>query len=231
MHKLRSSTLAMLGTVGLVLGVAVGAGAAPAYRTCAAVNVDYPTGVASTQAAAALATGFQRPTVNRKLYNRLVAARPALDRPKNGIACEVRQPVTPPSAVQGLSGSATSHTEARLQWSAPGNMGNGNITGYTVAGGGAASVVGTSAFLTGLTASTTYTFSVVAVNQAGAGTPATVTVTTQAPPVAPTPAPAAVRYANCDAARAAGVTPIRRPSPLYDANRHLDRDGDGDACE
>ena len=38
-------------------------------------------------------------------------------------------------------------------------------------------------------------------------------------------------FANCTAARAAGVTPIRRGTPLYAANRKLDRDGDGIACE
>ncbi len=43
----------------------------------------------------------------------------------------------------------------------------------------------------------------------------------------------AVRYANCTAARAAGVTPIRKATDptLYAANRHMDRDGDGVACE
>lgn len=42
-----------------------------------------------------------------------------------------------------------------------------------------------------------------------------------------------VRYANCTAARAAGVTPIRRATDptLYAVNRHMDRDGDGVACE
>jgi len=38
-------------------------------------------------------------------------------------------------------------------------------------------------------------------------------------------------YRTCADARAAGVTPIRTGTPLYDANRHLDRDGDGVACE
>ena len=38
-------------------------------------------------------------------------------------------------------------------------------------------------------------------------------------------------FANCTAARAAGVTPILRGTPLYNANRKLDRDGDGIACE
>lgn len=38
-----------------------------------------------------------------------------------------------------------------------------------------------------------------------------------------------VYYRNCTEARAAGVTPIRRGEPGY--GRHLDRDGDGVACE
>jgi hypothetical protein len=38
-------------------------------------------------------------------------------------------------------------------------------------------------------------------------------------------------FANCTEARAAGVTPILRGTPLYDKNRKLDRDGDGVACE
>ncbi|MFE4858780.1 excalibur calcium-binding domain-containing protein [Streptomyces sp. NPDC056670] len=38
-----------------------------------------------------------------------------------------------------------------------------------------------------------------------------------------------VYYKNCTAARAAGVTPLHRGDPGYDS--HLDRDGDGIACE
>lgn len=36
-------------------------------------------------------------------------------------------------------------------------------------------------------------------------------------------------YPNCASARADGVTPIHRGDPGY--GRHLDRDGDGIACE
>ncbi|WP_327137058.1 excalibur calcium-binding domain-containing protein, partial [Nocardiopsis sp. RV163] len=36
-------------------------------------------------------------------------------------------------------------------------------------------------------------------------------------------------YENCDAARAAGAAPVRRGDPGYGS--HLDRDGDGVACE
>ncbi|MFC6663000.1 excalibur calcium-binding domain-containing protein [Deinococcus multiflagellatus] len=49
-------------------------------------------------------------------------------------------------------------------------------------------------------------------------------VATPAP--APQPAP---YYRSCAAARAAGVTPLRLGQPGY--GRHLDRDGDGVACE
>ena len=51
---------------------------------------------------------------------------------------------------------------------------------------------------------------------------------------APTPAPVKVpatpaTYRSCAAARAAGVTPLRRGQPGY--SPALDRDGDGVACE
>ena len=47
------------------------------------------------------------------------------------------------------------------------------------------------------------------------------------------PSGTAPYFANCTEAREAGVTPIRRDEnpDLYEANRHMDRDGDGDACE
>jgi hypothetical protein len=53
-----------------------------------------------------------------------------------------------------------------------------------------------------------------------------------APAPAPRPAPAPVSgvvYANCTAARAAGVTPLHRGEPGYSTK--LDRDHDGIACE
>lgn len=48
-----------------------------------------------------------------------------------------------------------------------------------------------------------------------------------------TPAAKNVKYSSCAKARAAGVTPITKASnpDLYALNRHLDRDGDGAACE
>ncbi|SMF49655.1 Excalibur calcium-binding domain-containing protein [Streptomyces sp. Amel2xC10] len=44
-----------------------------------------------------------------------------------------------------------------------------------------------------------------------------------------TPALSDVYYENCDEARAAGVAPLHRGEPGY--GPHLDRDGDGVACE
>ncbi len=38
-------------------------------------------------------------------------------------------------------------------------------------------------------------------------------------------------FANCAAVRAAGLAPLRRGTPDYEANPHLDRDKDGLACE
>jgi len=45
------------------------------------------------------------------------------------------------------------------------------------------------------------------------------------------PAESTTVFANCAEARDAGVTPIKKGSPLYAANSKLDGDGDGVACE
>jgi beta-lactam-binding protein with PASTA domain len=62
--------------------------------------------------------------------------------------------------------------------------------------------------------------------------PAPVAPAPAAPAPAPAPAvkaPASVSYANCAAVRAAGAAPIYAGTPGY--GKHLDRDGDGVACE
>jgi hypothetical protein len=72
------------------------------------------------------------------------------------------------------------------------------------------------------------------------GAPIPVTVTRTPPAPTPTPSHTSTSgggsgtghvYANCAAARAAGVTPILRGTPDYAANPRLDRDHDGVACE
>lgn len=60
-------------------------------------------------------------------------------------------------------------------------------------------------------------------------TPTPTKTPTTAPTKSPTQAPANVYYQNCDAVRAAGAAPIRTGDPGY--GTHLDRDGDGIACE
>jgi hypothetical protein len=52
-----------------------------------------------------------------------------------------------------------------------------------------------------------------------------------APEATPAPSGRGRVFADCAAVRAAGLAPLRRGTPEYDANRHLDRDGDGIACE
>jgi Protein of unknown function (DUF1524)/Excalibur calcium-binding domain len=52
------------------------------------------------------------------------------------------------------------------------------------------------------------------------------------PTPTPEPAGAEARYfENCDAVRAAGLAPLTRGDAIYELNTHMDRDGDGVACE
>ena len=72
---------------------------------------------------------------------------------------------TPPAAPTGLTVTGTTSSSVSLSWTAP----SGPVTGYLVFKNGAqaASVTGTSATITGLAASTTYSFTVAASNSAG----------------------------------------------------------------
>ena len=72
---------------------------------------------------------------------------------------------TAPAAPTGLTVAGTTSSSVSLSWTAP----SGTVTGYYVDENGsqAASVTGTSATITGLAASTTYSFTVIAYNSAG----------------------------------------------------------------
>jgi chitinase len=72
---------------------------------------------------------------------------------------------TAPAAPTGLAVTGTTSSSVSLSWTAP----SGTVTGYQVDknGSAAATVTGTSATISGLAASTTYTFSVLAQNSAG----------------------------------------------------------------
>ncbi len=72
---------------------------------------------------------------------------------------------TAPAAPTGLTVTGTTSSSVSLSWTAP----SGTVSGYDVDKNGsqAASVTGTTATITGLAASTTYSFTVIAVNSAG----------------------------------------------------------------
>ncbi len=96
---MRVLSLLIAGSVTIALLVPVGDASAVSpsqkFRNCAALAKDYPTGVARNVRAAnaALRTGFERPTVRRKIYQ----ANMRLDRDKRGAVCLVA--VQPPTEV------------------------------------------------------------------------------------------------------------------------------------
>ena len=84
-----------------------------------------------------------------------------------------------PGAPSGLTVTGTTSSTVSLSWTAP----SGTVSGYDVYSGGSqvANVTGTTDTLTGLAASTSYTFTVAAYNSAGTGPKSTaVTATTAA---------------------------------------------------
>jgi len=105
--------------------------------------------------------------------------------------------VAPPPTPTGLSVTGTSTSSVSLAWNA-----SAGATSYTVRRNGAnpVTVSGTSTMITGLTANTTYSFTVSAANSAGssaqsAAVSATTGSTTQVPPV---PTGLAVSGATCN---------------------------------
>jgi len=85
---------------------------------------------------------------------------------------------TPPAAPANLTVTGTTSSSASLSWTAP----SGTVTGYDVDENGSqvATTTATSATITGLAASTTYTFTVIADNSAGQSPPSSaVNATTQ----------------------------------------------------
>jgi hypothetical protein len=86
---------------------------------------------------------------------------------------------TPPAAPTGLTVTGTTSSSVSLSWTPP----SGTVTGYYVDENGSqvASVTGTSATVTGLSPSTTYSFTVIAYNSAGNSPPSSaVSATTSA---------------------------------------------------
>jgi hypothetical protein len=123
---------------------------------------------------------------------------------------------TAPGAPTSVSATATGQTTATVSFTAPASNGGSAITIYTVTSspGGVTATGSTSPIsVTGLSASTAYTFTVTATNAAATSiaSPASTSVTTSAPPApapapvappAPEPAPEPVCNAACVAAAA-----------------------------
>ncbi len=83
-----------------------------------------------------------------------------------------------PGAPSGLTVTGTTSSTVSLSWTAP----SGTVSGYDVYSGGSqvANVTGTTDTLTGLAASTSYTFTVAAYNSAGTGPKSTAVTTSTA---------------------------------------------------
>ncbi|MEV1328080.1 discoidin domain-containing protein [Micromonospora costi] len=93
---------------------------------------------------------------------------------------------TPPTAPGNLTVTGRTATSVSLAWSA--SIDTDGVAGYQVRQGGqtVASVTGTSATVTGLSPATTYTFTVVALDTAGAVSPPSAAVTATTDPAART---------------------------------------------
>jgi hypothetical protein len=126
---------------------------------------------------------------------------------------------TAPGAPTAVSANATGQTTATVSFTAPASNGGSAITSYTVTSSpGGITATGSSSPITvsGLTASTTYTFTVTATNAAATSiaSAASTSVTTSAPapvsvaPPAPEPEPIPVCNAACVAAQNAAAAKV-----------------------
>lgn len=124
----------------------------------------------------------------------------------------------PVVTVPGAPGSVSAVPGARqafVSWSAPSSDGGAPVSSYTVAsspGGAGCTATGLFCIVTGLTAGTSYTFSVTATNSVGASTPATSSTITVAASVAPSTPPSStpgtsVRLVAADGSAVTALAP------------------------
>jgi len=125
---------------------------------------------------------------------------------------------TAPTAPRSLISTGVTPTSVGLAWLRPESDGGNPITDYTVTWGAGKSLKGdsTSTSVTGLAASTDYTFSVRANNAMGSSAAVSLTVQTPAPPSPPTPTPG-------PAPKPADITPAAHGA---NADGSLDADAD-----
>lgn len=123
-------------------------------------------------------------------------------------------PPSPPSVPQGLTAQAVSATSATLSWSASTDT-TGQLAGYNIYENGTkiANTTATNYVVSGLSGSTTYSFTVTAVdtvgNESAQSTPVTVTTSAAPPPPPPTSKSLELQYK--DSSGGVSVTNTVRP--------------------
>jgi hypothetical protein len=125
----------------------------------------------------------------------------------------ISAPATAPGAPTGVTASA-GNGSATVSWSAPASTGGSPVTGYTVTStpaGATCTTAATSCTLVGLTNGTSYTFTVLATNVIGSGSPSAAS----APMVPALPAGATITAVG-SLVTAAGTTLTVSPASLGD---------------
>ena len=116
--------------------------------------------------------------------------------------------ITTPDAPTGVTATPIDATSATVSWNAPVASGGSAITGYTVisSGGQSCTSTTTSCVISGLSAGTSYTFTVTASNALGTSTPSSGSASIQITrPVVSTPAPTPVVVVDNSAAISAAA--------------------------
>ena len=154
------------------------------YKSCKALQKDFPNGLARTKTAAkrATAASYERPQVNANAFQQARKANSGLNSPVRDVLCPKRAAGLP-SAVRSLVVSVVERDAVTLTWAQPASDGGSRITAYEVVGGETLQVKETGVRVAGLLPGTAYSFTVAAVNRKGAGPAVQIQATTAPPPV------------------------------------------------
>jgi hypothetical protein len=183
-----------------------------------AVSPSLPTGLTLNSSTGAV-SGTPTSTALNATYT-ITATDANGDTETGTFSTQVIMPTTPDAPTIGIA-TATGQTTATVSFTAPSSTGGSAITGYSViASPGGITVNGSSSPITvpGLTAGTTYTFTVSATNAIGtsSNSAASGSITTQSAQVAPTPSTPSTPSAPA-------VDPTPQP-PICDASCQAIRD-------